>query len=116
METMPARTWEETQSRMDWVDHITEQDSYRDLAEDKRLFAAVRADFAMMKAQQEAATPTPPPIRRTNADKRRDVLSMMGAHPELSDREISRRCGVSPQTVSNWRAKSRTQPEERNAA
>lgn len=119
METMPARTWEETQSRMDWVDHITEQDSYRDLAEDRRLFAAVRADFAMMKAQQEAAAsapPPPPPMRRTNADKRRDVLSMMEAQPELSDREISRRCGVSPQTVSNWRAKSRTQPEERNAA
>ncbi|GHE81544.1 hypothetical protein GCM10019059_44340 [Camelimonas fluminis] len=52
----------------------------------------------------------------SNADKRRDVLAMMEARPELSDREISRRCGVSPQTVSNWRAKTRSRPEERNAA
>lgn len=44
-----------------------------------------------------------PSNRRTNADKRRDVLSMLDAEPGLSDREIARRCGVSPQTASTWR-------------
>lgn len=40
---------------------------------------------------------------RSNADIRAAVLSMLDTKPELSDREISRRIGVSPQTVSNWR-------------
>ena len=44
--------------------------------------------------------------RRTNADKRADVLSMLDAHPDLSDREIARRVGVSPQTVNTWRKKA----------
>ncbi|WP_394077672.1 KilA-N domain-containing protein [Xanthobacter albus] len=37
---------------------------------------------------------------RTNADKRAEVLSMLDAHPEFSDREIARRAGISPQTVN----------------
>lgn len=35
-----------------------------------------------------------------------DVLSMLDTHPELSEREIARRVGVSPQTVSTWRRKA----------
>lgn len=35
------------------------------------------------------------------------VLSMLDAHPELSDREIARRLSVSSQTVNTWRKKVR---------
>lgn len=48
--------------------------------------------------------------RRTNAAIRKAVLSMLDSHPELSDREISRRVGVSPQTVSNWRKRLASNP------
>lgn len=48
-----------------------------------------------------------PATRRTTAHKRADVLSMLDTHPELSDREIARRVGVSPQTVSTWRHKQK---------
>jgi transposase-like protein len=30
-------------------------------------------------------------------------VTKLDINPELSDREISRRVGVSPQTVNNWR-------------
>ena len=43
--------------------------------------------------------------RRTNAGKAADVLSMLKSNPELADREIARRVGVSPQTVNNWRTR-----------
>lgn len=46
------------------------------------------------------------PLRRTNADKRRDVLALLNARHEgipLSDREIARRVGVSPTTVGTIR-------------
>lgn len=49
------------------------------------------------------------PQRRTNADKRRAVLDLLQADvgkadiSPLSDREIARRAGVSPQTVGNIR-------------
>lgn len=43
------------------------------------------------------------PVRRTSAQKRAAVLDLLTAHPDLSDGEIARRCGVSRQTVSNHR-------------
>jgi hypothetical protein len=44
--------------------------------------------------------------RRTNADKRRAVLMMLGDEQwrQLADREIARHCGVSPTFVGNLRA------------
>lgn len=52
------------------------------------------------------------PSRRTNAEKRRAVLDLLRTNADdpgnaLSDREIARRAGVSPQTVGNIR---RAQP------
>lgn len=46
-----------------------------------------------------------PPLPRTTAEKRAAILSMLDSEPGLSSREIARRLGVSPQTVSTWRTK-----------
>ncbi len=42
----------------------------------------------------------------TATERRRQVASMLDAEPELSDREIARRCGVSPTTVGSLRRKA----------
>lgn len=39
------------------------------------------------------------PLRRTNADKRKDVELALKQWPDLSDREIARICAVSPPTA-----------------
>lgn len=98
LDECPARDLNDVMARLQWAQH-------REPYEYKPMVARLLADLERLTAQTEVKPASPPPQRRTNSDKRRDVLSMMDAHPELSDREISRRCGVSPQTVSTWRKK-----------
>ena len=49
-------------------------------------------------------------VRRTNADKRRDVLELLGSAGDLTDREIARRAGVSPTTVGTIRRARAARP------
>lgn len=98
LDECPARDLNDVKARLQWAQH-------REPYEYKPMVARLLADLERLTAQTEAPPTTVQPQRRTNADKRRDVLSMMDANPDLSDREIARRCGVSPQTVCNWRHK-----------
>ena len=74
-----------------------------------RIDAAILRQLYEAPAQNGHPAPAPPAppadLRRTNANKQRDVLSILDSEPGLSNREIARRCGVSPQTVGNWRSK-----------
>uniref|UniRef100_UPI003D232D32 winged helix-turn-helix domain-containing protein n=1 Tax=Roseixanthobacter psychrophilus TaxID=3119917 RepID=UPI003D232D32 len=90
---------------------------------DRQFLDRLEADFAFLRAAAQitqsgrASDETNAPEegisapiqfgRRTNADKRADVLHMLDERPELSDRDIARRVGVSPQTVNTWRRKKR---------
>lgn len=125
----PVASWDDLQARFDW-DHFKWQSQWLDPDEHKRAdqdkHDRLRQDFAILRklyetpaqnGQNERSAPDRAhpassrdtssiggsAMRRTNADKRRDVLAMLGADPDLPDREIGRRCGVSPQTVGNWR-------------
>lgn len=102
-------------ARLGWLRHIAYRDCARDPSEDRTLACSLERDFAILRKLYEApaqnghAAPAPPAppadLRRTNANKQRDVLSILESEPGLSNREIARRCGVSPQTVGNWRSK-----------
>lgn len=110
----PAESWDDVEARFAWEKHKFER-QWIDPTEEKPdgLIVTLRRDFEMLRGRYETpaqngqgegmAMNTMPSSRRTNADKQRDVLSMLDMEPELSDREIARRCGVSPQTVGNWR-------------
>ena len=131
LDTMPARSMNDLRCRLSWMQEINDREWNRGNPEDGMLLATLRADIERMGARiwDEAAPvqtgqtdasktvcspdpgTTPSPVqtghaRRTNADKRRDVLVLLDAGHSgihLTDREIARRAGVSPQTVGNIR-------------
>ncbi|PYE88771.1 winged helix-turn-helix domain-containing protein [Phyllobacterium leguminum] len=109
-EGQAATSWEDIQARFDWkryeferqwIDPTKREDPFMDrLEEDFRILREKSEGIHTVDTHGSDLSHT---VRRTNADKRAAVLSMLDANPELSDREISRRVGVSPQTVGNWR-------------
>lgn len=119
----PVESWDDMEARFAW-DQFEWDRQWIDSADHERSDGAkmerLREDFAILRGlyehpaqsgQPEGITPIVMPSqprssdRRTNADKQRDVLSILDSEPGLFNREIARRCGVSPQTVGNWRSK-----------
>ncbi|MEP9349179.1 hypothetical protein [Xanthobacter sp. KR7-225] len=99
------------EARTLWLRFWETEGGGRGWGTDKAL-AALLLDISMMQMPTASddgtgknchPSTTAPAERRTNAQKRAEVLAMLTAHPELSDGEISRRCGVSRQNVSNHR-------------
>ncbi|UVV67029.1 winged helix-turn-helix domain-containing protein [Brucella anthropi] len=115
LDTIPARNADGFRTRLLWLEELNGRDYSRDVHEDAALISTLRADFDALSSAGNLFTTGAPdaPLRgtvqtgrRTNADKRAAVLSMLDTDPDLSDREISRRTGVSPQTVGNWRRRT----------
>ncbi|MDH0125780.1 helix-turn-helix domain-containing protein [Brucella intermedia GD04153] len=105
----PVHSWDDMEARFAWKKYEFESE-YIDPVERKDPFMdRIEDDFAILRGlyeKRDIETPHVHTGHRTNADKRAAVLSMLDAQPELSDREISRRVGVSPQTVGNWRRRT----------
>ncbi|MFH1557453.1 MAG: winged helix-turn-helix domain-containing protein [Pseudomonadota bacterium] len=119
LDTYSEPTPEGLRARFKWMHFHIKQEICRDNKEESDTITALCLDFEMFLADMgnarapdganaapAGATSTPVHFeRRTNANKRAGVLSMLDASPHLSDREIARRVGVSPQTVNTWRRK-----------
>jgi hypothetical protein len=113
LDNRPASSWDDTAARMDWWEENLSWDFTPSLDEERLRKERIAADLLFLRhaakngqGLKEPTTAQPAQNgRRTNADKAADVKSLLQSNPELSDREISRRVGVSPQTVGNWRAR-----------
>ncbi|MCW5720018.1 MAG: winged helix-turn-helix domain-containing protein [Devosia sp.] len=103
LDTMPARSWSDFDIRMQWRRRGIERDRWHDINDDIAAHDRLAADLAFLRSMETPPSTMDSNPRRTNAEKRQAVLSILDTHPELSDREIARRAGVSPQTVNNWR-------------
>ncbi|MDY8111122.1 winged helix-turn-helix domain-containing protein [Fulvimarina sp. 2208YS6-2-32] len=104
-EGRPATSWSDIQARFDWKRYEFERE-WIDPTERKDPFLdRLEADFANLRKAYAERQTEKRSVPTTNAQKRAAVLSMLDTHPELSDREIARRIGVSPQTVNTWRRK-----------
>lgn len=111
----PVESWDDMEARFAW-DQFEWDRQWIDPEENQRRdddkMERLRQDFIILRklyeipaqnGQSEFSPISGETTRRTNADKQRDVLSVLDAEPALSDRGIARRCGVSPQTVGNIR-------------
>jgi hypothetical protein len=131
----PAQSMNDLRARLSWIEYLKSIDILGHRPRDDALLATLRADIERMGArirdeaapvqsgQRDKSEPVSSPdpgtasptvqsghLRRTNAEKRRDVLALLKAEnagiAPLTDREIARRAGVSPQTVGNIRRRS----------
>lgn len=87
-------------ARLDWMEHLANRDMARGVDADRSLIASLQSDFAAFVASNPRQ-----PAHSTAAQRRAAVLGLLAKAPGLSDREISRQAGCSPQTVGNWRRK-----------
>lgn len=106
LDTLPDPTAAGMRARFAWLSHIATLDHYRTNDEDAALARRIASDFdqfmgSVQSGQRKGLSPAP----RSQADRRQEVVSILQSQPDLSDREIARRCKVSPQTVNNWRRK-----------
>lgn len=100
----PVASWDDMQARFDWKLYEWKSQWIDDQERNDPDLDRLEDDFRALRALYESATlHGAQSVHQTTAQRRAAVLSMLDAHPELSSREIARRAGVSPQTVSNLR-------------
>ncbi len=118
-----VKSWDDLQARFDWNLHHWKRQWLESTERDDPFLDRIEEDFKILRAMSNLTTlqgrdeirtkPEPATVqnghaqhgRRTNADKAADVQSLLRSNPEMSNRAIGGRLGVSPQTVANWRAK-----------
>lgn len=116
MQNQPVASWDDLEARFHYKSYEWQQQWIDERSFDDPEWARLFADCRILRARAGAKPQSPVQTGRfTNADKRNAVLSMLDTNPELSDREISRRAGVSPQTVSNWRSRTAKNGQVKNA-
>lgn len=105
LDDLPVRGWEDMDVRLRWRDHLFRRGMLRSWEDEEHALRRLREDLEILKAASVQSGRT---THRTSAQKRAAVREILETEGDLlSDREIARRVGVSPQTVNNWRHKGR---------
>lgn len=107
LNTRPVQNWRDMQARMGWWQEIISWEMAHHDDWEEQFHARMADDLEFLRKQTNASVQSgqPPVNHRTNADKGADIREMISKHPDLSNREIARRLGVSPQSVINWRSR-----------
>jgi hypothetical protein len=90
-------------ARLAWMREVANLGHARDMHRDIELIDALETDFTSFAVPVQTG-------HRSTATKTAQVRDLLCADPGLSDREIARRAGVSPQTVGNWRRRLAQRP------
>jgi len=108
LDNRAASSWEDMEARMAWWEESFRWDRAPSVDEERRRHERIAADMRILRGLASVQNG-----RRTNAGKAADVRSMLLDRPHLSNREIARMIGVSPQTVATWRKRMDAQGEGR---
>ncbi len=100
---LPAAGFADLKCRLMFLRQRHEIEISYDPEANASLIDALLSDVDRLAAK--ASEGRPPPLRRSNADKRRDVMEFLfdPERRQWSNREIASQAGVSPQTVANLR-------------
>ena len=100
---LPAAGFADLRCRVMFLGHRHDIDISYDAEANAPLIDALLADVDRLAAR--SGDGRVPPLRRSNADKRRDVMEFLRDRERRrwSNREIASQAGVSPQTVANLR-------------
>ncbi len=101
LDTRPVQSWQDMQARMEWWQIIIDWGMHHPDGWEQNFHDRVVADLAILQGMFGVHVQSGQRINqhRTNADKRHQVTKLLRMYPDLSNREIARRAGVSPQTV-----------------
>ncbi|MDP2847372.1 MAG: helix-turn-helix domain-containing protein [Humidesulfovibrio sp.] len=105
--SLPAQSLEDVLARLDKYEELCNQGMYVEYEDQDKFIKQFRNDVNFLSNGVQVGRQAP----FTNAKKRDAVLEYLKC-PErslLSDREIARIVGVSPQTVNNWRKRLNVQ-------
>ncbi len=103
LDTLHTPTAEGIKARLAWMREVANLGHARDMHRDIELIDALEADFTAFAVPVQTG-------HRSIAHKAAQVRDLLRTEPGLSDREIARRAGVSPQTVGNWRRRLAQRP------
>jgi hypothetical protein len=110
LDTMPVRGWRDFDVRMKWRSRQVEDGMAPSYEEQLAAHTRLEEDSKILRdlplSKMDASTGASGNVQNVKspvAVRRDAVITLLKASPELSDRDIARRCGVSPQTVNNHR-------------
>ncbi len=104
---LPAQSLEDVLARLDKYEELCNQGMYVEYEDQDKFIKQFRNDVGFLSNDAQVGRQVP----FTNAKKRDAVLEYLKCPDRslLSDREIARIVGVSPQTVNNWRKRLNVQ-------
>lgn len=99
LDTLPSPNIEGIRARMEWLVFVSRGEFLRREGSDASLASALLADFDSLVGAVQFG-------HRRSPERRAQIWALLRIRPKLSDREIARRVGCSPQTVGNIRRRA----------
>ncbi|MFC0278612.1 helix-turn-helix domain-containing protein [Falsigemmobacter intermedius] len=105
LDNLPSTTAQDMTARLEWLRSIASSENAPCAERFKSLAASLCSDMAALLDRQ-AQGMSRPDGGSTQAQRRAAVLDLLAMGAGISDREIARRVGCSPQTVGNIRRRA----------
>lgn len=109
LDTKPVQNWQDMQARLGWWQIALDREMQHADGWEQALKDRIAEDFLILQKLSPAGVQTGQQKheRRTNMDKGKLVVDLLRRYPHYSNRAIGKMAGVSPQTVLNWRNRSK---------